>query len=73
MEVLPPLEANKVRACPGKRFLILVILPNVAARVIALRGAIGEGLGWDCLYKLDVDLWSKPFKTIQEKIRQKYK
>lgn len=58
-------EGSMVRGCPGKRFLSLVILPDVEARATdPLRGTFEEDRGWDCLRKLDTDtLCTKPFKT----------
>lgn len=65
MELLP-WEGVKVRGCPGKRLLSLVILPNDDDRAVGpLRGTLDR----DCLSKLDI-LCRKACKYLNNRIQK---
>lgn len=69
MELLPR-EGVKVRGCPGKRLLSLVILPNDDDRAGApLRGTLE--IDRDCLSKLDT-ICTKACKYFSNRIQKAY-
>lgn len=67
----PCREDDKVRGCPGKRPLCLVILPDGGDRATyPLRGAFEEDREAVCLSMLDIDLCAKACKLFSNTIQK---